>query len=224
MCRYLCGILKRIATNNLYCKKDENSYSSKKFYYHATNTKKTVNLYEYINYFYLDEAYNNENSTSDRQMLGLDILDMQLLKKNQLNNVESHIFKTDDGNMFRYMMKMGIITEDMQSKMQRRLEGKKNQPVVARKTVFSKVNINQLTYSAIAEKDGKLWWKGDFLDYAKDIMISNDRLYKFNRIKKKTKIEHVQTYSKTKLLAKAFNSKVSKNADSKYEEYTYEGC
>ena len=182
ICKYLNGVATRLANNSLYCKRSENGngYSDKKYYYHTQSKPKTVKKYVYINKFELDRTYDLDEGLSS----GLDILDKEYLKNGQLDTIETNLeeLKLAEESLFRHLIEAKIVTETLYRNIQRKIE--EDYKVTFSKEQFMNKIERSEEFNAVAIKNDKICFKGDFLVHGNKLMNMNSLINKFNYLKK----------------------------------------
>lgn len=182
ICKYLNGVASRLAGNSLYCKRSENGYSDKKYYHHIQSKPKTVKQYVYINKFELDRTYDLD---TDGFSSGIDVLDIENMKYNRIDTVEENVkdLQFAEESLIKHLIESKIITERALKNIQRTLEEEDYKIILSRQQVMSKIENNR-DFNAVAIKNDKIYYGGDFLTHANKLMHMSSLIEKFNFLKK----------------------------------------
>ncbi|MBP3707065.1 MAG: hypothetical protein J6J36_00405 [Clostridia bacterium] len=174
--KYISGCVQRLAKNMLYQRKDKNAYSQKKWYCHATGTKKTKNIYFYNEYFYLDRKYTLDENISS----GYDLLDAEYCKNGKYDVLEDEVFSLERDTMMGKIFE-DILTDSERNRINERI-ATQNKQSVSRGMLMKRIeNSNDNT---LAVKDAILCYGGDFLSFGDKLFNENNLIRKFFLIKK----------------------------------------
>lgn len=168
-CKYLCGVLDRMTKNLLYASKDKNSYSSN--VYCTSNGE--AKSYNNINKFELDKTYNNNGE----EVSGYDIFEAERYKNGIYNE------KYEEENIYRFVYD-NVLTDRDREEIEKKLNIGSPYKCGVRANALVK-RIEKSNYNNIeVNKDGKLVSGGDYLQFGRKLMESNDLIEKFEMIKR----------------------------------------
>ena len=169
-CKYLCGVLDRMTKNLLYASKDKNSYSQKVYCTSNEGAKDYTN----VNMFELDKSYNLNNN--GEEVNGYDIFEAERYKNGIYNE------KYEEENIYRFIYN-NVCTDRDREEIEKKVDMGSSYKCGVRANALIK-RIEKSNYNNIEVKDGKLVSGGDYLQFGRKLMESNDLIEKFEMIKR----------------------------------------